>query len=596
MIVNVPGQGQVNFPDTMSEDEVVAAIQKMEADARNVAGREALGNPLEAGVVGVGRFGTEVGQGIKQMGLMAGEVLGLADEGAADEYTKKINEEKKYWDQATKGAGAEDVGYYGAMLAPAMLAPQAGVLGTGAIAGLEAGVLPTPEADIGQKAAQVGTGALLGGGARALEDVVGAGVGAVGDWNRARKAGNIDPDVAALSAGRGVDAPPDVYSPNQMKSGIRDALDLPFLKPGRAGAKADSERVLREMAAETDTPGTIQDAYIAGRTALKRENSDMWDETMSMIGDAPTSNAMLGKGFASLKRELLNEGLGKQEIEMISDLWSQRPKGWMSVADLHKYRAKFGNKLQAKWAKEGLDVSVPKRIYGLLSEEMKAGTERQYGQRGLDLLEQSNKATQDMYTGFNTSGASVKEALGMKLDDNKFYRAATGASDNKRQALKRIIAEDGATAVQNRIINDVLEEFAKNPQAAARRIAKLDPSIKEFFGEDMAAQLRGLEKLMKTLPTGDNLSSLATSGLAGSAAALVTGGSLPAMAGAYGLTAALMRRRDVQAMLQKLSKTNEKDPLYKALVDQLKSTIAVGAGVEGSKQVPQIEIRNGATQ
>jgi ankyrin repeat protein len=58
---------------------------------------------LKKGVIGVGRGLTELGQGIKQLGLNIGEGLGLVEEGAAAEYTSSINDETKLYDSTPVG-------------------------------------------------------------------------------------------------------------------------------------------------------------------------------------------------------------------------------------------------------------------------------------------------------------------------------------------------------------------------------------------------------------------------------------------------------------------------------------------------------------
>jgi hypothetical protein len=125
--------------------------------------------------IGIGRSFVESGQGIKQIGLQIGETLGFVSPQEVEDYRTKIYEEKELYEKGGAGdSTAAGVGEFvgdvaqavpgGLVAAPAKLGTRV-ALGAG-LGAAEAGVKPVYGEDFGkEKAIQVGTGALIGGGA-----------------------------------------------------------------------------------------------------------------------------------------------------------------------------------------------------------------------------------------------------------------------------------------------------------------------------------------------------------------------------------------------------------------------------------------------
>ncbi|MBJ2129048.1 hypothetical protein JC525_08875 [Alteromonas sp. IB21] len=139
---------------------------------------------FERGAAGLGRFMTEVGQGAKQIGMEAGEAVGIVDEGSADAYQQKIAEEKALWDKYSEGDTAartgEVAGAVGAAFLPMGAATKgAGLLKStmqaGGVGAIEAGLQPVYEGDnfIKEKGEQAAVGAAFGAGANAGLDALG---------------------------------------------------------------------------------------------------------------------------------------------------------------------------------------------------------------------------------------------------------------------------------------------------------------------------------------------------------------------------------------------------------------------------------------
>lgn len=60
------------------------------------------GEKLKERAAGLGRGFTDIGQGLKQMGLQAGETAGLVPSGSAEKYTEQKNNEEKWYQQSRK--------------------------------------------------------------------------------------------------------------------------------------------------------------------------------------------------------------------------------------------------------------------------------------------------------------------------------------------------------------------------------------------------------------------------------------------------------------------------------------------------------------
>ena len=266
-----------------------------------------------------------------------------------------------------------------------------------------------------------------------------------------------------------------------------------------------------------------------------------------------------------------------------------------TLEDLHRFRAKFGAAQKAKWAEKGWDSAHVDRIYAALSDEMYSAASRSYGDEGVKVLQSAVDGTTRMHRTLDTTRV-MKAAAKDKIDsESSFVRAALGTDKDKIAAMKTIVGQEGAPAVQRQIIDDIALKFdVDGGAAAAKRIKKLNESIETFFGADEAAAMRGLGKFVDNIPNEKQgvLRTLLSGGawLGGAMTAPVT-----ATAGA-GVIWRWTRRQDVAAMLQKLETVATDTPMYKALANELTESLMVVAGVEQSRPPMQVDIRQGVAQ
>jgi hypothetical protein len=630
MIIRMP-DGQMVDVTGMPQDQVVAMIQASQSrlepepqretqpprPEKDYQTREELmsssdflpGRIAQDVLTGVGRFATEMGQGIKQKYLQA-----FGDEGEAKKYTEEvITPERKLWEKGTEGLGAEDIGYYGAMMTPGMATGGLGIAGTAAMAGLEAGLMPTTDAEWESAFKQAGIGAGFGAGLRALPE----GAAIFNQWRKNKQLGKVDDDIVALAEQFGVEVPRSVNRPSWIGRASEEMANIPIIgRPGATAMRQDAYNTLEAMGGRPTE--TTQEAFKRGKEALEEADSTRWQRTHSAIGDAPIDRQGLNNEIGNIIENLRGDTIGQQQIEQLRTLWKpvkqRQPfkgktmdeyKAWKqkwddqdqirgfkgdTLEDLHKFRAKFGAAEQAAWREKGWDSSVPRQIYAALTDEMYRAADRGYGEGGVRVLQNAIDKTKEMHRTFANTRA-MKGAVQDAVDsDSTFVRAALSNDPDRIMAMKTVLGQQGAEPVRREIVNDIMQQFAMNGgRSANKRIAKLSKPIEAFFGADEAAAMRGLGKFMDNIPQ-DRQSffrnwvgggSMLAAGLH---APLVTGA---AATGAWQWT----RRQDVVAMLQKLSKTPKDSKLYKALTNELTESAMAAMSVEQTRPpVPEIEI------
>lgn len=186
---------EVDAPEGATEQDAIAYIQRQEAvRAENIARRNAEDvarirqdfkdsmSPAEKFLIGMGRGFTDLGQGVKQLGLNAGAAVGLVDDKTAEDYNAEVRREAGLYDFGLDDSFAAGAGRIGAQIAAT--APLGGFGGGfikagttaasqigraaavgAATGGLTSGLNAVTEDGSywGQKAGQVGTGTAFGG-------------------------------------------------------------------------------------------------------------------------------------------------------------------------------------------------------------------------------------------------------------------------------------------------------------------------------------------------------------------------------------------------------------------------------------------------
>lgn len=598
--------------DYMTREELMSKRKGMV-----VPGTPLPANMAEDALVGAGRFFSEMGQGIKQKYLMA------TDPEKAKEYTDEtIIPDRERWDKGTEGMGSEDIGYYGAMASPGAVGGGGlGVLGTGLMAGVEAGLMPVDSATWEETAKNAATAAAFGAALRFAPDLWSA-QKAVRNWLKNRNIQkNLDPDMVALAEQYGVKIPRSMYSPSKAGKVAEELGQVPFV--GRVAIPkmlADAKSTMEEMLRRNEPRKKIQDVWNKQKKAIEDADSNAWIKTHEAIGDAPIDRQSVNNTMEEVLGTFRGDTIGQAQVDEIRSLWRpmrQRPRfetkgktledynAWKNKWDmqdqvrgfegdnlqaLHKFRAKFGAANQASWSEKGWNPAHLNAVYEALTEEMYAAASRSYGQAGVDMLRRSVDDTTAMHRMFRNTRVGQQAQQDAIDSTSTFVKAALSGDADRMAAMKQILGKDGAVNVRNEIISDVMSTFTeKGQKAAANRLGALKPAIKTFFGDDDLAAINGLQKFMEAIPK-DKMSFFSSMFRIGGATLM------PQLGAAAALAPKWIARQDVGAMLQKLSTTPKDTKLYKALVNELTESAMIAGGVSQSRPVPEIDIINGVTQ
>jgi hypothetical protein len=174
VVHNVPGVGTVNFPDTMSEEDIQDAIVRMNESVSRSTNRTwdkyrfaEKPNPLER----LGRGAQDTIDRLSQLTVAGGEAIGAYEPGTGEEMTRLMNQEQADYD-ANRGykPGADFARLTGGvgMTAPLALIPGgqsvAGTVGYGALSGAAEGLFQyDPSYSLEGTTRNVAIGGLTGG-------------------------------------------------------------------------------------------------------------------------------------------------------------------------------------------------------------------------------------------------------------------------------------------------------------------------------------------------------------------------------------------------------------------------------------------------
>lgn len=190
-------------------------------------------NTAERVLAGVGRGATEIGQGIKQLGLHAGEKVGLADPETVEAYDDYVREEQRIYGQDLGQTTSGKVGALAGNIAATAIPGGLAVKGASAIPGVARAALP-----LLSRSPQVARAAAHGGAAGGL----GAGtLPAVGEdyWSEKGDQVALGGGVGALTGGllKGIGQGAEAVLPQNLSARVlnafgRKAQDTDFAKAG----------------------------------------------------------------------------------------------------------------------------------------------------------------------------------------------------------------------------------------------------------------------------------------------------------------------------------------------------------------------------
>lgn len=588
------------------DDEFATAIEKrinMLKDSGyklNDEGQTVSRNPIEDDSaltkfrVGMGRGFMDLGQGAKQKALMAGEALGLVDEGRADEYTQGVVQEQQRFEQDYPGIGAESAGRFAGWATPALLTGGAGGVGAAAATGaVEGGMAVTPEASWEDTILQ----AMVGGGLGA----VGAGaprlIGALRGKAGKGAAEQIDPDMAAAVRETGIELTPDQYNQNLMNRVAGKVM------PQRSTKMKQAEEALEGLhAGWKSTDPSLQQKFNAGKQRLMQADSDafeaMWDAKVSSnqmvpIGDYRVSMQRFGDRLDKSAREFEKAGLGGKDAESMRSILEQMPTPangkFLTLRELHQFR-------QRVYQADGFSPDAKKAAYRAISDEMRDTAKINGGDAAMEMMEDRIKKSQGVYNTLESAGIPNKysprsaKSDPQKTGDKPFVNALFSKDAGRKDALREVISQTdgGLQRVRSELMDHVMEEADNmTPSQIATRLKKITTAAEGVLPDDEVAILRGLRKIMQTIPREADTAEKIARGGAALAGPVAAGIANPvaglATAGGLGIIRGAMNKRNVQQALQKAGQLDDDEAIRKIanyIYGETLAGAAVGAGQE----------------
>ena len=616
-----------NHPERKQWESEVAKLDQVlkEVDAYNPDRDIGAGEKF---LIGAGRGIMDTVQGIKQKGLRLGEKLGLAEEGASDRYTDRVNREIARYEQDFPGLGMESLGRFTGWVAPtAPLAP-ATVPRMAALGAAEAGAMfgdaNSWEQDMMHALVGGTTGGLLGGAQRM--------------FTTPRPSTYNNQIGAEYAAKEGIKLRPHhLADGGEFRTG-QNIADSAFMSRSSENTLNQVKDHMEGLAGANRYEGhEMLDALETGWQALKKDEARMYDFALNTIGDAPVDarNALLrmmdviDKASGTKKRRLMTvlddaiEDFGWKSVRTPNGKRAIIPTQQTSLRDLMKFRSYFGSDLEAEFAKDGLKGADVRAIYRVLSDELYGAASRaDRNGPASQMLSHAIRKTRKRHEMNRRVGYKAKT-----MEEN-IQELISGDNLTQKVALRELLdmnLTDARKATKGYILKDMLDagnngqEIFGAGQAAARGRKALE-AARTILGKEDYEELLGLTRMldmMKTetrvpanLPTGQQAITYAPLmgvGMMGAAAG-GTAMSLKAILAVEGgrqFIRGLMRRRDVSAMMRRMAREAERGNIRGqiAIANDFNRLVQMALRQSGKVAVTpdapapiQIEIRNGRPQ
>lgn len=636
----------MSVDDLINDETLPADIRQLLIDeVKKTAPRYGGGrdeSKTEQFLIGAGRGFYDLAQGAKQTALMAGEALGLAEQGAAQRYTDEVNNELAQYNRDFPGIGAESFGRLTGWIAPtAALAPVS--LGGAAALGAAEGALGfTNSPSVLNKGINAGVGGLLGAGGTAVRNALRGPIPEAGSKGR---------EALEYAAENNLPVRPLNLQQDSFQRGGQNVADAAIV--GRAAenqleASADHVRRLRdEAAAAAQAQAMPPQSFGARMTAnqqpapfaqagdvslrsgaeegingLRAAERQRYDRALSRVGDAPVNRTVVFEDIERVISELPPPYRGPlmKQLEVAKD--SLPPNA--TVKDLMGFRSWFGTTQATKLADEGVEPSAVAAIYKNLSDRMmqSAGGVDEVGE---GLLREAIDTTRWRHEAMNILGLKTPN------EERLLQNVLSGGREEQIGALKYLMGSRGEDRVMNFILSDVFEAGYEGgqkiigPGSMGSKLRKYEEAIQQF-APDRAAELRGLRRYLQTQSDAGSLianpntggRNLATLGSAVGTATLGAGAiasESPALMSMVGIGAASQqailpylfrnrKARDVMAVMAKYDDASKIPiPVLKTFGDLWDDAAraaakAANSGAEATTETPrrqpmQIEIRNG---
>lgn len=512
---------------------------------------------LEKGLVGLGRGFVDFGEGAKQAFISAKEKLGLADEGAAQEFARSTRENRDIFERGLGDSTAAGIGRVVGQSAPLAVIPggQATALGRVGMAGLAgagAGATQLVDEERGDSRLQNTLLGLAGGAA-----VGGALEGAGKVINAVRPKGTTtayaDPnarEVADLARQHNVPlSGADVTRNAVLQRADTLAENVPIV--GTFGFRLKQQdaakQATKNFVDQFDTGGDVATTLRSSLqdrgkrvTAIANKLYQKVAKAAEPLGVVATDRMnIMAKQFldeSSILPEVAQNTGVKQILEQLS-----KPGG-NTFGGLAKVRATLNSRIDDLISSGDFASARPlKAIRGALDDDLKDFATNAGNPQIKKAYDKANK-----YFRERVAPTRKSDILRSARTDNpdeiyrKFIKYDTGSSlksgRGQAERLYKALPERGKAAVRYGIVKEAWEKSLSeaaggeifSPAQFANTLEKLSGSAGVFFSKQDKAQMDGLIKLMKHIkragqisenpPTGNRIAVALGTGMLGTVA------------------------------------------------------------------------------
>lgn len=547
----------------------------------------------EKALVGLGSGFNRVLQGGKQLGLEAGEYLGLVDEGEADAYTKQVMEERAEFDATPIGQSkvGKTAQFAGEVL-PTLLVP-GGVQGKAATKMLTAGL----------------SGGLVGGTqfveegeSRLKKTIWGAAGGSISSGlfsGIGKLTGKVDDDLLTLSQNSNVPLTVGELRQSGVIQRLEHALDkLPLV--GTRGFRSKQADAIIDAAENIVTRANNavgEDAGVEVQKALIRKYRSNQRVGNQLYRVFRTKAAQKGGN-----KLVQMDNTKKAASEQIAILWkSTETRDEATINFLKSYfRAPARSLDRAAAEKSSLGARIAettndkvKFALGEIKDAIEKDMAAYADDVGGDVLKAYQKATnhwRDKVIPFKST--AIKKARTDELFDTDTIFGAYIKGANKAGAFREMLDLKGQQALKFGVLDNAFRKASKNnafnPNTFINTLERTSKANKIILGEKTWSELQGFKKLIYAADAGSKLA-----GGGGLRNALMQAGtnigSGAAVGGAFytgvlgeaiiplGLvksTSYLLTSNIGRALLARLNKTPPNSSAYRKLMNEIDQELA----------------------
>lgn len=495
---------------------------------------------------GVGKGYTDVGQGLKQIAIDAGETVGALPEGSEKEYTQKIFSEEQEYDKPLLETTPGSIGRIVGQTAPTAAIPIGGGASTlsravqGSVGGaIGAGVLPVQEG--GSRLENTLLGAGVGGASGAAFSLAGRGYrGLRGDSST-----KLSQELGELSKQYKIPLSVGELRNNQSLKRAETLLErIPIFGTG-AFRKRQGESIVRASKALVNKYGQFEDVGEVVQDSLKTANkkakqaaSKLFDEVESLsTGDKFNIQKTKDSAYELFGKELElpDEFMDENLIKLIDKIDSVDS---LNFGAARKLRSRIGSIVRQaeKKAVQGGEndeyVAGLKRLYSSLEEDMTDFAERQGGELK-NKYRQAQEFFKEEVVPFKNK--DIRKVGTDDYDTDKLVGFFI-KNDSPKRAAKLIskLDDEGKAAIKYAILEDAFDKAMDvnksgqgvfSPNKFATQIEKLGKTANVVFGNEDTKLINGFAKLMRAAeragqymenpPTGNRAIDVAVLGGAG---------------------------------------------------------------------------------